>query len=542
MDYVFISDFFIDDILGGGEINDDVVIKELVKKGHNVIKIKSQFASIQLLKANKKKNFIISNFLNLSQPSKKYIENNCSYIIYEHDHKYLRTRNPAIYEHFLAPDSHIINRTFYKNALAVFCQSKFHCNIVRKNLVIDNIKNIGGNAWSDESLSIIKSMADKDKKDIFSVMNSNIQHKNTQGAVDYCVYKKEEYELIKDDVYHYFLEKMSNNKKIAFFPKTPETLSRVLVEARMMGMQVHTNSNVGATYEKWFSMKGEELIDFMSKKRKKIVKSIEEIFQERKCSFFLDSNNKKVSIITSLYKGDDHIESFLEQITLQTYFDKCELIIIDANSPGDEFEVIKKYMEKFNNISYEKLEKDPGIYGCWNKAIQKSKGEYITNANLDDRRSLQQIEIFVNELEEDKSIDLVYSECFVTHEPNETYSNNTADRKTYPISDFSKENMIKCLPGCMPVWRKSLHDKCGMFDESYKFAGDWEMWLRFVSNGHSFKKVDGVYGLYYHNPKGLTTDVSRQRQKYAEEVEVFNQYKDIFGDKNYQKYKGYFSQ
>ncbi len=542
MNYVYISDFFVEDILGGGEINDSVVIEELLNKGHEVFKYRSSFVTKEIIDKNKNNNFIISNFINLSESVKNYIQDNCSYIIYEHDHKYLRTRNPALYKDFIAPTQHIINEQFYKNALAIFCQSRFHCDIVRRNLFTDNIKNVGGNAWSEESLSVIRSMIKKDKKDLFSIMDSNIPHKNTNGSINYCKYKKENYELIKDNVYYSFLDKLSRNKKMVFLPQTPETLSRVLVEARMMDIEVHTNSNVGATYEKWFSKKGEELIDFMSNKRKDITRSIEEVFQERKCSFFLDSNNKKVSIITSLYKGDDYIESFLEQITSQTYFDKCELIIIDANSPGNEFEIIKKYMKKFNNISYEKLEKDPGIYGCWNKAIQKSKGEYVTNANLDDRRSLQQIEIFVNELEEDKSVDLVYSECFVTHKPNEVYSNNTADRKTYPVSNFSKENMIKCLPGCMPVWRKSLHDKCGMFDEGYKFAGDWEMWLRFVSNGHNFKKVNGVHGLYYHNPEGLTTDASRQREKYIEEVKVFNQYKDIFGDKNYQKYKGYFSQ
>ena len=46
-----------------------------------------------------------------------------------------------------------------------------------------------------------------------------------------------------------------------FFPKTPETLSRVIVESRMMGMSVITNNLVGATKEDWYALKGEELID-----------------------------------------------------------------------------------------------------------------------------------------------------------------------------------------------------------------------------------------------------------------------------------------
>jgi cellulose synthase/poly-beta-1,6-N-acetylglucosamine synthase-like glycosyltransferase len=95
----------------------------------------------------------------------------------------------------------------------------------------------------------------------------------------------------------------------------------------------------------------------------------------------------KISIITSVYDGDDHIEGFLEDITRQTIFkEKCELILINANSPGNEEEVINQYLKKFpDNIVYKRLDKDPGIYGVWNMGIELSTGEFLTNANLDDR-------------------------------------------------------------------------------------------------------------------------------------------------------------
>ena len=51
--------------------------------------------------------------------------------------------------------------------------------------------------------------------------------------------------------------------------------------------------------------------------------------------------NPKISIITSLYKGGEYIKGFLEDIVNQTIFkDKCELIIIDANSPDNEKDII----------------------------------------------------------------------------------------------------------------------------------------------------------------------------------------------------------
>ena len=250
----------------------------------------------------------------------------------------------------------------------------------------------------------------------------------------------------------------------------------------------------------------------------------------------------KVSIITSIYNADDHIESFLEDITSQTCFEKGELVIVDGASPGNEFEVISKYQKQYLNIHYHKLEEDPGIYGCWNHAITNSSGEYITNANVDDRRAHYQIEKFVASLDSNLEVDLVYGPVFVTHEAHETFQDNSSRCQVYPTFPFTKEAMIKCLPGCQPLWRRSMHDKAGLFDDNYKFAGDWEMWLRAVNHGSKFMMIDEVCGLYYHNPSGLTTDPAKQKEKFGEEKKVFWNFTDIFGPQITNAYKGYFSE
>ena len=69
----------------------------------------------------------------------------------------------------------------------------------------------------------------------------------------------------------------------------------------------------------------------------------------------------KISIITSVYNGDQFIEGFLADITRQTIFDQCELIMINAGSPGNEESVIKKYMTQYSNIIYKRLDFDPGL-------------------------------------------------------------------------------------------------------------------------------------------------------------------------------------
>ena len=67
---------------------------------------------------------------------------------------------------------------------------------------------------------------------------------------------------------------MGENKAFVFFPKTPETLSRTVVEARMMGMGVIVNKMIGATGEPWYEKKGPELINIIRNKRTEIKEKV----------------------------------------------------------------------------------------------------------------------------------------------------------------------------------------------------------------------------------------------------------------------------
>jgi len=238
----------------------------------------------------------------------------------------------------------------------------------------------------------------------------------------------------------------------------------------------------------------------------------------------------KISIITSVYDGDEFIRPFLEDVTNQTIFkDKCELILINADSPGNEDEVINEYLEKYpDNIIYKKLDKDPGIYGTWNYALEFATGEYITNANLDDRKAVNSLEIHAKNLFTDKDVDLVYADSFITNQPNETYENNTSEGRRYNFENFSKEAMLRGnQPHNNPMWRKSLHDKNGFFDSKYRSAGDWEFFLRCTYAGSQFKKIEQPLGLYYFNPKGISTNFENFSWKQEEEQEIYNKYKTI---------------
>jgi hypothetical protein len=278
---VYISDFFLNDIIGGGELNDDELILLLRQKGYEILKIKSGNVSSDFLRNNLDCFYIVSNFIFLKEKCKTMLQNKHNYIIYEHDHKYLKTRNPLNYENFKAPPEEIINTKFYSSAKAVFCQSSFHMKIIKKNLNLKNLVSVSGNLWSLNILDYIEGLSSCKKNDKISIMNSSVLHKNTTDAEFYCKYKKYDYEKISSSNYKLFLELLSKNKKFIFLPKTPETLSRIVVEAKMLNVEVITNKNIGACYEPWYSLNGAELIEEMRSCRNKIINLVSKTIEKK---------------------------------------------------------------------------------------------------------------------------------------------------------------------------------------------------------------------------------------------------------------------
>ena len=278
----FISDFFADQIDGGGELNDWELILILNDQGHEVQRKRSHEVTVKAIEDLSKSGhkFIVSNFCNLSLQCRDLLASSEEYVIYEHDHKYMLTRNPMGYPDFKVPKEEIINRDFYASAIAVFCQTSFHMGILKQNLQIDNLISLSGNLWSEEHLDLLEELSKTEKEDSYAVVNYVTPHKNTQGSIRYCYAKNLKYDLIDLCSPQKFLRKLGKNKSLVFFPRSPETLSRILLESRMMNMSAITTKNIGAVHEDWFSNKGVELIELMRNKREEIPKRVSGAFCE----------------------------------------------------------------------------------------------------------------------------------------------------------------------------------------------------------------------------------------------------------------------
>jgi glycosyltransferase involved in cell wall biosynthesis len=208
-----------------------------------------------------------------------------------------------------------------------------------------------------------------------------------------------------------------------------------------------------------------------------------------------------VSAIVSVYNCERFIEGCLEDIENQTIADRVEIVVVNSGSQQNEESIIKRVQEKYTNIVYLKTQERETIYAAWNRGIKAASGKYITNANSDDRHRIDAFEIMSRCLENNNEIDLVYPSYRITHNANDSFE-HSIDYELYDPPAYDRYKLLfQSLPGPFPMWRKSLHNSYGYFDESLKVAGDHEFWLR-ISESCKFFHINEYLGLYYHNLQG----------------------------------------
>ena len=540
---VFISDFFVNEIRGGAELCNDALIN-LLRKKYNVTTVKSSEVTPQLLNNSTDSFFIVANFFMLPEAFKYALSDKYRYAILEHDHKYVASNNPSLYKDFLAPEQQIINKFFYKGAQAVMCQSKKHASVVQKNLLLDNIVSLSGNIWTEEQLSVLENNIDTPKSIKYALLRSNNKNKGMPAAIGFCQKNNLPFEYLEPQPFESFVANLARVEHLVFFPQWLETYNRLSIEARILGCKLITNNLIGAASEDYFKLKGRELLDFIRENNNTLMEKWFGLIDDNKVEFYGKVNLPKVTIFCPLYAGEKYIQGFLEDMQKQTIFEQSELIIINANSPENEEQYIKEFIKNHKNVVYKKLNYRATVMETENMAIKMASGDFIAQACVDDRHSPHYLETLAKHLHYSSDIDLVYTDCYQTTKPNETFENNSSNGNFYEHSrnKFSRENMIKCLPGPMPMWKKSIHDKAGFFNEELAYAGDWDMFLRMVESGAQFKKVDIPLGLYYYNSEGLSTSNEHIKERGLEEANTFFKHKEIFGQSNFKKYEPYFKQ
>lgn len=211
-----------------------------------------------------------------------------------------------------------------------------------------------------------------------------------------------------------------------------------------------------------------------------------------------------VSAIVSTYNSEKFIKGCLDDLVEQSLYrvGQLEIVIVNSGSQQNEDEIIQEYKEKYKNITSLKTDNREGLYTAWNRAIKLASGKYITNANTDDRHHKDCMKILAEALDKNPDAVLAYSDQIITDTENAILDKcNVVEYAKRP--DFTRQRLLLgCCVGSQPMWRKSVHNEFGYFDESLTCAADWDFWCK-ISEKYKFIHIPQFLGLYLKNEDGI---------------------------------------
>lgn len=233
---------------------------------------------------------------------------------------------------------------------------------------------------------------------------------------------------------------------------------------------------------------------------------------------------KSVALITSVYDGDRYMNHFLGNCASLVNYDDVEHFLIRADSPGDEHMRLVAHLKAWpSSAVYINWRSDDGLYSVWNYGARIATAQYVSNANLDDRRDPEHTARLVELLNRDEAVSVASAALYVTTRPNLELSEATQERVWYRRDDLRNYGVewlfdvnngrgvkSRNMPHCMPVWRRSLHAAHGFFNEkAYGPSADWEFWIRAGCRGARFGLLGKPHGIYLDNPESYWSEQSK---------------------------------
>jgi len=212
--------------------------------------------------------------------------------------------------------------------------------------------------------------------------------------------------------------------------------------------------------------------------------------------------NIKISTITSIFKGEKYLESFLKNVSKQTILDKIEVILVHNEPTEKEVRLVKNFQSKYPDIINHIIIKPVEPIGkSMNRCIKEARGEYVTIWNVDDLRTTDSLEIQMKILDENSDIALTYGDFIIVSEIGKTIG------KLVNLPEFTRKEFIRSMCcGPFPMWRKEIIKKIGYFDEKLIQGADFDLMIRIALN-YKMKKNKGILGYYLNEKAGLSTRI-----------------------------------
>jgi len=183
-------------------------------------------------------------------------------------------------------------------------------------------------------------------------------------------------------------------------------------------------------------------------------------------------NTVSISIVTVCRNAAATIAGTIESVRSQRY-PSLEYIVIDGASTDSTPDIVRAFGDMVDVFV---SEPDSGIVEAFNKGISRASGEIIGLINADDELlpgSLDKVSAFFSGHPE---IDVVHGDVLLC-------KGEQVLKRVQPAGCWWYPWRLVLFNHPATFVRRSLYEKFGLFDSSYRIAMDVEMFLRWQARG-----------------------------------------------------------
>jgi glycosyltransferase involved in cell wall biosynthesis len=214
----------------------------------------------------------------------------------------------------------------------------------------------------------------------------------------------------------------------------------------------------------------------------------------------------KISIVTPSYAQGEYIERTLLSV-LDQHYPNLEYFVQDGGSTDRTAEVLEKYESRLSGwIS----EKDSGQSQAINNGFARTSGDIMAWLNSDDLLLPGTLNTVAGFFDRHPEVDVVYGNRLLIDE-----NDMEIGRWIMPGHDGEVLTWVDYIPQETMFWRRRIWDKAGgRIDESFKFAMDWDMLVRFREAGAKFAHIPeflGAFRIHRHQKTSASiNEIGRQ--------------------------------
>ncbi len=205
----------------------------------------------------------------------------------------------------------------------------------------------------------------------------------------------------------------------------------------------------------------------------------------------------KISIVTPSFNHGMYLERTIRSVIDQNY-PNLEYIVQDGGSHDGSAEILRKYAD---SLRHWESAKDNGQSHAINLGFRHATGEIMAYLNSDDFLLPGTLPYIADYFRRHPEIDVVYGHRIVVDAEG-----REVGRWVLPPHNDEVLSSVDYIPQETLFWRRRIWEKVGgQVDESFQFAMDWDLLIRFRDAGARFVRLPRFLAAFRVHPSQKTS-------------------------------------